>query len=201
MGMLPVVLPQAQVMVATYAGDCTTAKTVFNLQDADKTVCAKITGATPGWQAIWSNSNFVAVQRTTLTAGNQDVTFTLTANSSLGDWRVILYEPFGGTVQALTSFTVIDADNPVADVGVNKGGLTLEAAAGAQAVFGVIVTNSGPSEAVNVSLTDVVPDGTTFGRGPKSHQCVRLEVRCTRRFASSVTFSGWPSQANIVLAD
>src|SRR5688572_9217708 len=38
-------LQQGQpVTVTTYAGNCTTAKSVFNVQDNDKTVCAKVTG-------------------------------------------------------------------------------------------------------------------------------------------------------------
>src|SRR3954454_9918565 len=110
-------LPQAApVTVQTFAGDCTTSKNVFNLQDTDLTVCAKFTNASPNWRLIWSNANFVAVQNTPITTANGSGTFTLNANSSLGDWRVIVFEPLGGTVQAVTRFTVIDAANPKADV-------------------------------------------------------------------------------------
>ena len=60
-------LPQAgAVTLETFAGDCTTANSVYNLQDADKTVCAKFTNVTPGWQVIWSNAHFVAVQSSTI---------------------------------------------------------------------------------------------------------------------------------------
>src|SRR6185312_10407257 len=83
--------------VATFASDCTTSKTVFNVQDLNKTVCAKFTGATPGWRVIWSNARNIAVQTTTITAPNSSATFTLTLSSNLGDWRVILFDPFGGT--------------------------------------------------------------------------------------------------------
>jgi uncharacterized repeat protein (TIGR01451 family) len=157
---MPVV--QSASMVATFASDCTTPKTVFNLQDADKTVCAKIAGAQPGWQVIWSNANFVAVQTNTLSQSDQNVNFTLNPNSSLGDWRVILFEPFGGTVQAVTTFTVVDAANPVADLTVNTGSLAPQAAPGTQVLFSIEVQNLGPSDAVNVNLSDVVPDNTTF---------------------------------------
>jgi uncharacterized repeat protein (TIGR01451 family) len=159
--LLPV-MPQSQSMVATYAGDCTTPKTVFNLQDTDKTVCAKVSGARPGWRVIWSNANFIAVQTNTLTQSDQDVTFTLNANSNLGDWRVIVFEPIGGTVQAVTSFTVVDAANPVADVIVSKSEMSSQVAAGTQALFNIQVSNLGPSDAENVTLTDVVPSSTTF---------------------------------------
>src|SRR5215470_195559 len=80
------------VTLDTFAGDCTTPKNVYNLQDTDLTVCAQFTNAVPGWQVIWSNANFVAVQTAPVTTANGTATFTLNSNSSLGDWRVILYE-------------------------------------------------------------------------------------------------------------
>jgi len=153
-------LPQAGVSVTTYAGDCTTPKTVFNLQDADKTVCAKATGAASTWRIIWQNANFIAVQNVAVGSGTS--TFTLTPTSSLGDWRVILYEPFGGTVQAVTSFTVIDADNPSADLSVSKGAISGSTSAGGQVLFAFQVTNAGPSNASTVQLSDTVPANTTF---------------------------------------
>ncbi len=156
------VLPQLSPTVATYAGDCSTPKTVFNVQDTDKTVCAKVENAVAGWQVIWSNADFVAVQTNTLTSASQDFTFTLTTSSNLGDWRVIIFEPLGGTVRALTSFTVIDAANPVADLLIDKAGLTGEASAGFQVVFAIQASNNGPSSASDVQITDPVPANATF---------------------------------------
>ena len=156
-------LPQAAPpTVETFAGDCTTPKTVFNLQDTDLTVCAKFTNAQSGWRLIWSNANFVAVQTVPLTTQHGTATFTLNANSSLGDWRVILFEPLGGTVQAVTRFTVIDAANPKADVGVTKGLISAGASSGNQVLYAIEVTNFGPSDAAAVTLTDDVPANTTF---------------------------------------
>src|SRR5689334_1391518 len=63
--------------VDTFAGDCTTPKSVYNLQDTDLTVCAQFTNAVPGWQVIWSNANFVAVQTSNITTANGNATFTL----------------------------------------------------------------------------------------------------------------------------
>ena len=148
--------------VATYASDCSTAKTTFNLQDTDKTVCAKISNAQPGWQVIWSSSAFIAVQSNTLTAADQSFTFTLNPASSLGDWRVIVYDPFGGSVQAVTSFIVIDAANPRADVSVSKGAISGSASSGSQVVFSVRVANSGPSAANTVVLSDSIPTNTSI---------------------------------------
>ena len=156
-------LPQAApTTLDTFAGDCTTPKSVFNLQDTDLTVCAKFTNAKIGWRLIWSNANFVAVQNTPLTTQHGSATFTLNANSSLGDWRVILFEPFGGSVQAVTRFTVIDAENPSADVTVSKGLISTSASSGHQLLYSIEVSNHGPSDAASVSLADDVPANTTF---------------------------------------
>jgi uncharacterized repeat protein (TIGR01451 family) len=153
--------PPAPVTISTYAGDCSSPKTIFNLQDADKKVCAKVTGALPYWHLIWSNARFVAVQDNVI-GSDTDFTFTLSPSSSLGDWRVILFDPFGGTVQVVSSFTVIDASNPVADLSLDKGPATSAAAAGGQVVYALQVSNNGPSAATNVQLTDDVPANTTF---------------------------------------
>src|SRR5215475_14741384 len=47
-------LPQSGPTIETFAGDCTTPKTVFNLQDTDLTVCAKVTGFFAGQEILWS---------------------------------------------------------------------------------------------------------------------------------------------------
>lgn len=175
---LPLPVPQSSpITVATYASDCVTPKTVFNLQDPDpgKTVCAKVTGADPSWVIIWSNANGVAVQNVPVGSGTS--TFTLTAASSLGDWRVILFEPFGGSVYAVTSFTVIDAANPSADLSISKAAASSDVSAGSQAVFTVLIRNSGPSDAVTVQVSDSVPANTTFASfapvsGPEDINCV-----------------------------
>ena len=156
-------MPQAMPpTVETFAGNCTDPKTVFNVQDTDLTVCAKFTGAAPGWRVIWSNARFISVQSTVITAANGTATFTLNANSSLGDWRVILFEPIGGTVQAITSFTVVDETNPTADLTVSKSAISGTASSGGQAIFSIQVTNNGPSAASSVSLSDDIPANTTF---------------------------------------
>jgi uncharacterized repeat protein (TIGR01451 family) len=150
------------VTLDTFAGDCTTPKTVYNIRDTDLAVCAKFTNAVPGWRVIWSNAHGVAVQTSTITAANSTATFTLTTSSSVGDWRVILFEPFGGTVQAVTTFTVVDEDNPKADLAVSKGAISATSSSGGQAIFSLQVTNNGPSTASAVQLSDDVPANTTF---------------------------------------
>jgi uncharacterized repeat protein (TIGR01451 family) len=154
--------PSGPVTVGTFASDCTTPKTEFNVQDTDLTVCAQITDALPGWRVIWSNGRSIAVQSTGLTAANSSATFTLNAGSNLGDWRVIIFDVFGQTVQSVTPFTVIDAVNPVADLAVSAGALASNVSAGGQVLFSVQVTNHGPSAAAAVQLTNAVPADTTF---------------------------------------
>jgi uncharacterized repeat protein (TIGR01451 family) len=153
-------LPPAAPTVTVYASDCTTPKTVFNLQDSDKTVCAKVTGAQSSWRILWSNSNFITVQNVPVGSGTS--TFTLTGSSSLGDWRVILFDPNGGTVQGVSRFTVIDAANPKADVSVSKGMISGSLSAGGQVIFAVQVDNAGPDAAAAVTLSDNIPANTSF---------------------------------------
>ncbi|MDQ5846819.1 MAG: HYR domain-containing protein [Acidobacteriota bacterium] len=151
--------------ISVFASNCTTPKNVFNLQDTDLTVCAKAYGFpvdsdpdTAEWRVIWSNSDGIAVQDLPASTTNS---FTLSANSSLGEWRVILYEPSGGSVYAVSTFTVIDAANPSADISISKGTISSSVEAGSQVVFTVEVHNSGP-DAATVEITDAVPNNTTF---------------------------------------
>lgn len=157
---LSMFLPQAAPSVAIYASDCSTPKTEFNIQDTDKTVCAKVTGGQSFWRVLWSNADFITVQNSPV--GTGESTFTLTASSSLGDWRVILFDPRGGTVQGVAGFTVIDAANPSAEVSIQKSLISASLSSSGQAIFAVQVTNAGPSAATSVSVSDDVPANTTF---------------------------------------
>ena len=59
------------------------------------------------------------------------------------------------------SATAVTAVTASADVSVNKSG-PLTANAGTNIPYTIVVTNNGPSNAANVSLTDAVPANTTF---------------------------------------
>ena len=168
--------------ISIFASDCTTPKLLFNLQDADKTVCAKATGFQPNQYILWSNAENELVQSAPV--GTGEASFTLTASSSLGDWRVILFDPDGGDVYAVTPFTVIDAANPSADVTVSKGAASETLPAGEQAVFTVQVTNLGPSDAISLTVTDSIPANTSFSSfalqsGPNDTNCVLPAVGAT----------------------
>jgi uncharacterized repeat protein (TIGR01451 family) len=73
-----------------------------------------------------------------------------------------LFEPLGGTVQAVTPFTVVDAANPKADLAISKGAISATSSSGGQAIFSLQVTNNGPSDASSVQVSDDVPANTTF---------------------------------------
>ncbi len=150
------------VTVETFASDCTTPKTVFNVQDTDLTVCAKFTNALPGWRVIWSNARFIAVQSSPIASPNASATFTLNTNSNLGDWRAIIFDPLGGGVHAVNLFTVIDEANPVADLAISVGAISGSASSGGQALFSLQVTNNGPSPSSAVTVSDDLPANTTF---------------------------------------
>src|ERR1041385_211002 len=47
---------QSPTAITTYAGDCSTPKSVFNLQDTDLTVCAKVSGGQSAQEVLWSNA-------------------------------------------------------------------------------------------------------------------------------------------------
>ena len=64
-------------------------------------------------------------------------------------------------MQQTTRFTVIDAQNPKADVTVATGLVSLGASSGHQVLFSVQVNNLGPDGAP-VTLTNDVPANTTF---------------------------------------
>src|SRR5580765_2088146 len=89
-------------------------------------------------------------------------TFNLTTAFSWGDWLVIEFEPFGGGVEVVTPFAVIDQANPVADLLISKSPINTPVDVGAQSLFGVQVSNRGPSAALNVQLTDAIPANTIF---------------------------------------
>jgi hypothetical protein len=77
----------------------------------------------------------IAVQTVNITSDPFTNSFTLSTSSSLGDWRVIVYDPLGGTVQQVTTFSVIDSQDPSVDVQVDKGPVSSSTSAGAQVVF------------------------------------------------------------------
>lgn len=148
--------------VNTYAADCSTPKTDFNLGD---TVCARATfpSAFLSFRRInWINPDNNILDSAFITSNTQTDLFTLPATGTSvvggatvdnrGTWRIDL-RSFGGSRRATASFDVHDVANPRADLQVFavRGEDTVETASNVQSK--VIVYNAGPDTATNVQVT------------------------------------------------
>jgi uncharacterized repeat protein (TIGR01451 family) len=162
--------------VFTYAPDCTTPKTDFNLGDG---VCAKASGvpatvAPFSWHVFWGDPE--GLIRQSDTAIDDDTTtysFTLPATTTSnvdgktidnrGTWTVNLARA-NGVVRQVARFTVHDNAQPVADVYVKKfeRSGTNQVGQGGNIAFIIQVGNNGPDGAVNVNLVDSTPAGMTL---------------------------------------
>lgn len=148
--------------ISTYAADCSTPKTNFNLGD---TVCARASfpSAFLSFRRItWINPDNNILDRAIITSSTQTDLFTLpTTGTSVidgatvdnrGTWRIDL-RSFGGSRRAIASFNVHDVANPRADLQIFavSGEDTVETASTVQSK--VIVYNAGPDTATNVEVT------------------------------------------------
>lgn len=158
-------------IVETFAGDCTTPKTVFNIGD---TVCVQVSGTPiiPSFprRLTWSTADSTAVQTTDITTDPQSDFLTINTTSVVngvaidnrGAWQVVLTNPFFFYPEARATFTVIDAAHPAADLGVAYSFATSSVQSGSEVVYGLQLNNNGPNSSLNVRLTDAVPSGTSF---------------------------------------
>jgi len=154
--------PIAQAVgTTTFADDCVTPKTTFNLGD---TVCAKAEGLT-GFRLAWVDPDGFLVQKTNIINDPQTDSFTLpvtdqsaiggffTANN-LGTWRVTAITS-RNSVRIGGFFTVKDPANARADLSIVNsvvGGDT--PVSGGSIQFAVTITNLGPDDAANVVFKD-----------------------------------------------
>ena len=67
-----------------------------------------------------------------------------------------------GSVEYLEERIALAGDNPMADVSIIKGGGPQRVSVGQDVVYGIEVTNNGPSMATGVVVTDVLPTGAAF---------------------------------------
>jgi uncharacterized repeat protein (TIGR01451 family) len=158
--------------IQTFAADCTTPKSEFELGDV---ICATVTGATdqPRRLTFVDPSGFIR-QVTAISSDPQNVTFTIpnTETSTIneqtvdnrGTWRINVISTRGFVVAA-TTFVVTDPANKSADLSIFKlvSSSQDQVAAGSAGTFQIFIANSGPDDATNVVLTDVIPANTTFG--------------------------------------
>jgi len=159
----PMFLPTLQ----TFASDCTTPKSDFNVGD---TVCVKSTSATVGDTLQWGDPcSDAAVRTTTVTSATMTDTFTLPASGQTtgggacdarGDWKVDEFTS-GNAFQAEVRFRVHDPAHAASNLSVvSSGGVTQPNADNAIIYF---LTNAGPDDAANAQATFSVPTNMTFG--------------------------------------
>ena len=166
--------------IATFASDGTTcgaAKTEFNLSTStvNEYVCATATatgGSAARRRITWQDPDGFVRQSTAITTDPQSDQFTIpnTPTSTLsngqvvhnlGNWRVNLV---GRSLVTYTTFVVKDPANATADLSVTKTAPSnsQQVAAGSNGSFDIYVQNAGPDDAATVTVTDHVPDNTTF---------------------------------------
>ncbi|MDQ3805757.1 MAG: PxKF domain-containing protein, partial [Acidobacteriota bacterium] len=185
--------------VATFAADCLTPKTSFNLGDV---VCARATDVAVGGSEFfpviplrkfsWINPAGMQVSSTPIASLTQTDSFTIPSDATTtfgetvvdnrGGWRVVVASLFDSSERAAAGFTVRQPNNAAVDLSV----LTTQeqrqerVPAGAQAPFLISVENKGPDPAENFELRVPVPDHTTFfSLAPptgSSFSCVNPEV-------------------------
>src|ERR1700674_5173333 len=160
--------------ITTYADDCVTPKSDFNLGD---TVCAKASGVPATvfpWRVTWVDpAGFIRQSDTASTNSQTEYRYMLpsTATSDVGGrtvdnrgtWKVNLVRS-NGAVRQTAPFTVHQPANPVSDVFVQKLNRNPngQVSSGGNIDFILVVGNSGPDTASVVHLIDSVPTGGTL---------------------------------------
>ncbi|MGZ5434773.1 MAG: HYR domain-containing protein [Pyrinomonadaceae bacterium] len=169
-------------MIETFASDCITPKTDFDLGE---TVCAKITGAPLpvdgraarriGWVSPYGSLAQGAEITTDPQTGTylipttQTQTFTDSGGGTIvadnrGTWTVNTFSAADGSLKTSANFTVHDPDTPYVDLSVGQSVSETNSTvpAGSSSVFNIIVSNRGPDAGANVVLTGAVPNDSTF---------------------------------------
>ncbi|HZS07224.1 MAG TPA: immunoglobulin-like domain-containing protein [Blastocatellia bacterium] len=153
--------------VATFASDCVTPKTDFNLGE---TVCVKVTGAffSAPRRINWVHPSGLVASSTSITSDPQTDLFTIPATSAnLGTWKVTDLDLSDATIRASALLTVHNPAQPAADLTVYKAfsdsSNFSDPAAPLNITSRLFVWNQGPDDAQNVVVIDAVPNNTTLG--------------------------------------
>ncbi|HXI25083.1 MAG TPA: HYR domain-containing protein, partial [Pyrinomonadaceae bacterium] len=163
--------------LATYSGDCTTAKSDFNL---GQTICIKVSGLTntefPQRRVQLAEPDGFVLQRFNVTDNSQTFSYAIPLASTetfagetidhRGTWVVALIDPDADLNLAIP--VVVHKSNllvdRVADLQVSK--LLIDTGdpptAGQDVSFQIFLTNQGPDPATSVTLTDFTLPNTTF---------------------------------------
>jgi hypothetical protein len=156
--------------LATYAANCTTAKTSFSLGD---TICAKVSGApvgiTPLRQIVLGNTAGFIVSSTDVTTSSQTVMFTLPSTPTTGgvdnrgNWTVGVVDTSDATLINAILIAVHDPDQQVVDLTISKMALDTDApVAGSNTSYQIYIWNRGPDSATNAHFADNTLPNTTF---------------------------------------
>ncbi len=171
---LPLLTPAAPFFfdppLATYAANCTTAKTSFSLGD---TICAKVSGApvgtTPLRQIVLGNTAGFIVAGADVTTSSQTVMFTLPSSPTTGgvdnrgNWTVGIVDTSDATLINAILIAVHDPDQQVADLTISKMALDTDApVAGTNTSYQIYIWNRGPDSADNAHFADNTLPNTTF---------------------------------------
>jgi uncharacterized repeat protein (TIGR01451 family) len=175
--------------IATFAADCTTAKTSFNLGD---TVCAVDTGAPlfffPLRRFLWAGPDGSVFQvGPAITANPQSNSITIPASGSFalaGTWTVQSIDNSGEGF-AVATFVVHDPANAAADLSVFEAA-PAQVNAGNSVTFTVFAFNNGPDPAQNVTLTVTYPANTSF---VSETQVAGPTFTCTNGASTSCTIA------------
>ena len=168
-GTPPLFTVNSGVGVATYAADCTTAKTTFTLGD---TVCAKVSGTEPAFNRRigWVDPSGITRTFTPITTDPQTDSFMLpsTETSTIdvfvvdnrGEWHVNVVSSKGAIVRGQPF--LVQGNTPTANLSIAKSLVGDNPESGGSVTFAVAVTNNGPNPAENVQISDAQPDNATF---------------------------------------
>ena len=148
--------------IATYASDCSTPKTTFLLGDA---VCAVASDAPLGPPAQrrfeWVAPDGSVFQLGAfITADPQSASITIPSTGPVGIWQVKTVDR-SNNGYSVAKFFVQDPQNAAVDLWCPISA-PFEVSPGSSAPFSVFVTNKGPNDASNVSLTVTVATNSTF---------------------------------------
>ena len=160
--------------IYTYAADCTTPKTDFDLGE---TICAKANGVpiTPfSWNVLWlDKEGNIRQEDTAIADDNATYSYAIPATptsivngqtvDNRGTWRANLTRA-NGAIRQSAKFVVHQPSNPRADIFIQKFNRDPDQliTSGGSAVFVLVVGNDGPDAAQAVHLVDSLPSGATL---------------------------------------